>query len=189
MLSMGKQSSDAVTMIGFHQSRKDRMQLDQKSLQEFIASKKKIVKIGEQLENHHDNNLLAAYRFCAEYETRLVQKELEKEEIREKIQELQDYVWQQSDYKDALTNLKNHPLSPIAWNCYGVKYISLMLNYLIEKKQISVGHRKIKEHLLENKQASEAETQYIIAGSIIHYKLRQFQREVTGADLEPLIIQ
>ncbi len=189
IISMAQNSGHEMTINEFHQARKVRIQLDGKALDEFIANKKKIVKIGEQLENHHDNNLLAAYRFCAEYEKDLVKKELEKEEIMKKIEELQDYVWQQPDFKDALANLKENTHEPVAWNCYGAKYINLMLNYLIEKKQISVGNTSVKQTLLENKEISEAEVEYIIAGSVIHYRARQFEREVTGKDLEPLIIQ
>ena len=166
------------------------MELDTKAVDEFIHNKKEIRKVCEaQGVTIPDSNLLAAYSWFADSEASEVILELNKESIKSKLAQLEDVVINHPEYKEALAQARKVNTEE-AWRAWRFKSGADIVKPILIKNGFIITEPKAKTlaHITANKDISEETACWIMAHSVLLYKNRQLQRQLTGKDLPPIPI-
>lgn len=157
--------------------------LDQKGVQEFRAAKQRLVELGKNVENCDKNSLFNHYMNLAQQDDNQLRSSFD--ECHFAIKQLYDFACNNSEVKKKFSDALSLN-TDMAWNDWR-KTRGCLMRKILEEKGI-VFAAPSSQYIAANAHLKPEALKFITASSFLLYHARQIQREKTGKDLPPLIL-
>ncbi len=163
--------------------------LNEATLKEFVEYEQKLLAFSRKTNTYANNNLIKKIEEFAQNTTD-ADKKMRTSDFQEKLKELFYAIEGHPDYIKSYAKLFGEAKDKASlWNSYHYTYNDLLQKELRKKGVVFPAKLDIKTYLWTNAKIEPETAEYVIAGTILIYSMREAQQRITGKELSPIEIR